>query len=179
MLSAAVVTVRPVQSPLLLTDAKSFLRVDGSALDMDVELSVASAIGDLQDMTSTFLIEQTVEIQADTFDDLAHLDVGPVTAIEAIRYRDSAGDEQLLDPSTYELVGVRLDRGIYRAAGTTLPAMRRGKGAITVALKVGYGRTATDIPPPLRWALLAMARAKFEGLPVDVAPLIVNHRIWA
>ncbi len=177
MLSAAITIGTPPAEPIEREDAKRFLRLDGDNLDGDVDMLIGAARRDIEDMTGLRLVEQTVEVRADTFSDFAHLEVGPVIRIEEIRYVDHDRQPQVLPPASYELTGAGLDRAIFAAIGATLPAMRTGRGAIVARLLVGYGGEGEALPQNLRWAMLASIRGKFEDKAVDLAPLLVNARI--
>lgn len=177
MLGEAVTVVAPASEPLTIEDAKRFLRIDTDSLDQDVAMLIGAARGDIEDITGQRLVEQTVEIGADSFADLAHLTVGPVQNVVEIRYVDLAGGRHILPTASYDLVGAGLERGIVPAIGAALPPMRSGRGAIVARLLVGYG-AQDPLPTKLRWALLAVVRGKFEEKPVDLGPMLVNARIY-
>jgi uncharacterized phiE125 gp8 family phage protein len=173
MLSAPVIVTPPAELAMTGAEARLFLRVDGNALDAEIDLIVGAAIEDIEATTGTRLIQQTVQVRADTFADLEHLHIGPVSAIAAMSYRDAAGVKQDIDPDALELTGADLDRGIE-----PIGAWPSGKASkISVDLVVGYGETGADVPTQLRWAILALIRGKFEDRFVDIEPLIVNRRI--
>lgn len=174
MLSAPVVVTPPAALPVTTEQARLFLRVDDEALDQEIALIVAAAIDDIEMVTGTRLIEQVVRIRADGFTDLEHLQVGPVSAIAALSYRDTAGVERAIAIDALELTGEDLERGIAPVVGWPTGTVSH----IAVELVVGYGATAIDVPAGLRHALLALIRGKFEDRPVDIEPLIVNRRIY-
>lgn len=177
MLSAPVLITPPAIAPLTLDEVKDFLRRDDTSLDGPLQIMIDASIGELETTTSLRLIEQTVDVRADAFADLAALNVGPISAVTELRYRDPSGVEQMVDPASYYLAGTELERGIERVPGFTLPRSQARRGAITARLAVGYG-TDLDVPQQLRWALFALIRGKFEDRTVDIEPLIVNHRIY-
>lgn len=177
MLSAPTVITAPEEEPVTLAEGKLLLRLDAASFDDDVRRRIAAARADVEQATGTRLITQTVEILADSFADLAHLQVGPVQSIAAITYQDAAGLTHTLDPTNYELFGAGLERGIRLKVGGRWPGIRAVEGAIAVRLVVGYG-AAADVPPNVRIALLALVQGGFEGVPVSIDTLIVNDRIW-
>ncbi|TCP33270.1 hypothetical protein [Sphingomonas sp. BK235] len=178
MLSEAVTVVSPAAEPVALADAKRFLRVDGDSLDLDVGMLVGAAGLEIEQMTGQRMVEQTVEVRADCFADLSHLEVAPVKRVAEIRYLDPAGVSQVLSPASYDLVGAgTLEGGIVRAIGAALPPIMARKGAIVVRLVVGY--EVGKLPPSLRWAVLALTRGKFEEKAVDLGPLLANQRVGA
>lgn len=175
MLSPAVTISDPAHEPIELEAAKRFLRIDGNAQDEDVLLLVSAARRDLEQTTGQRLIEQTVRFHADRFSDLDRLSVGPVLSIVEISY--GAGAEKTsLDLASVTLTGLGLERGIRPVPGYAWPA--RVRGPIVVDLKVGYGPTEASVPDNLRHAIFALIRGKFDDRVVDIAPLIVNDRIY-
>jgi len=177
MLGAATTIIPPEGELIAAEAAKSFLRIDGSELDSEIALTLAAAIEDLEALTGTRLLNQTIEFTADSFAELARLRVGPVREIVSITYRDNAGVGQALAAERYELFGAKLEQGIRPAGTSAWPATKAGEGMIIVRLEVGYG-AAGDVPAKLRFAALALLRGKYEDREVDVEPLIANDRIW-
>lgn len=174
----APITVTPPAGELIALDrAKSFLRVDGTELDVEIGMVAAAAVQDLEDMTGLRLLNQRVSVTADGFADLARFQVGPIRAIASIAYRDPAGTEQLLAAERYALAGAALEQGATPVGGPW-PATRAEPRAITVTLDVGYGAAEADVPAKLKFAAFALMRAKYEQEAVDVGPLIANHRFW-
>lgn len=161
-----------------LETVKQFLKVDGEDQDAEIELTIAAAQADLEATTGLKLIDQSFLVTVDSFSELDHLQVGPVTAIEEIAYDDAAGTEQLLAANVYELFGSGLDRGVRPAFGQSWPTVRPARAAVRAKLRVGYGPDVRSVPTNLRHALLALIRGKLEDRSVDIEPLIVNTRIW-
>jgi len=173
VLGSPVTITAPAVEALELDAAKRFLRLDGSSLDEDVRMLVAAARGDVENRTGLRLINQVVEVLADNFDDLAALNVGPVQSIAEIRFVPTDGAEQAMNAATYRLTGAGLERGIVSIGGT----LRTGQGFYRARLNVGFGDAPSDIPPELRWAMLALVSGKFNDKPIDIEPHIVNQRI--
>jgi uncharacterized phiE125 gp8 family phage protein len=177
LLGAPVLVTAPTAELITIDQAKAFLRVDGHEQDVEIGMLAAAAVGDVEDDTGLRLLNQTVKVTADSFEDLAHLRVGPVRAIASISYRDAGGNDQVLAPERFELFGGPFEQGV-RAVGSSWPAIGAGGALIEVGLDVGYGDTAAEVPAKLRFAAFAKLRGKFEDVEVDVEPLIANHRFW-
>jgi len=176
------ITVTPAAAePILLADAKEYLRIDAGDTGFDSELAVhiSSARERAEVTTGTRLITQVVEVRADSFADLAHLPIGPVQTLDEIRYLDSAGAEQLLDPLLYELQGAELNRAVAPAIGTSWPSAYVRAGAVRVVLTVGYGDDGAAVPPAIMIAMLREIRAVFDDTSFDIEPLLRSFRIWA
>ncbi|BBF70194.1 head-tail connector protein [Sphingomonas bisphenolicum] len=174
MLSAPTVIIAPTAKLVTLPEACAYLRLEEGSLDTEIEGYIASAISDIERMTSTRLAPQTVDILADRFSDLAHLAIGPVQSVTSIRYQNQDGDSFDLDETIFELFGAHLDRGIRLRAGATWPAVRSVTAVITIRLVVGY----PILPAHLKRALLDAIRQQFDGSPVDLFTATINDRIW-
>jgi uncharacterized phiE125 gp8 family phage protein len=175
--SAPIVITPPAVEPIERSAAKQFLRIDDVDQDLEVDMMIAAARGDLEDATGQRLINQTVKVLADSFAELEHLQVGPVQAITGVTYEDVAGTTQTLDPATYEVFGAGLECGVRRKVGASWPTARAAKGAIAVTLTVGYGADGSAVPQNLIFAIYALLRGKVDDVPVSIDTLIVNDRI--
>lgn len=189
--SAAVTTAAPAAEPITLDQAKEFVSIDPAEDEFDTLLTgfIAAARGHLQSVTGTRLVEQTVELQADSWTDLAHLPIGPVSAVASIAYDDAEGAEQAVAGTVYELTGSGLSRGIRLQVDQSWPTdKRQATGSIRVTLTVGY----ETVPPELETALLLMVSDQFAfresgavGMTaasirssMSIDALTANHRIW-
>jgi len=176
--SAAVTITPPAAEPIDTETAKVFLRIDGDDQDAEIAVYVAGARAEVERVTSTRLIEQTVELSADSFADLDHLPIGPVISVTSVAFRDSAGAPTTIDSAVYERFGAGLENGIRPVPGATWPGAGTMKGAITVRLVVGYGASIDALPADLVLALYKVLRAEAEGTPAALDEQLVNHRIW-
>lgn len=154
---------------------RDFLRIDGEALDVEISGYLAASAGEIEQATGVRLGTQVVEVLADRWSDLEHLHVGPVRAIEAVKYQDREGAMQELDEGTLELFGAELDQGIRPAFRRSVPRVRSAEAVIAVQLEVGLD----PVPQPILWALLLMCRAKMDGVAADVDHLLLGYRINA
>lgn len=183
MWSKPVTIEAPAVEPILLNQAKQYLRLDEDEDGFASELGVhiAGARGHIEAITSTRMIRQTVEIQTDSFDDLERLPIGPVLSIAGVSYRDGSGAMHALDTEQLDLVGSGLEVGIQLRAGrwpSLARAFRPSKGRVKVQLVVGYGDDGSTIPESVRIGMLLQIRALFDGGEVDLDRWIVNDRIY-
>jgi uncharacterized phiE125 gp8 family phage protein len=169
--------VAPEDTAVTLQQAKQFLRMDSPVFDAELATHVAGACGQIEAITGTRFIEQTVLLRAGSFRDLELLPIGPVQDVTDIAYLDAAGGVQTLDPDTYELFGAGLEKGLRPAAGGAWPSTRGAADAVRVTAIVGYGASA-DVPDAVRTAIFLTIKALFEGNPIDVDSWLVNDRIW-
>jgi uncharacterized phiE125 gp8 family phage protein len=174
MWSSPVTSTPLTAEPIELDAAKEFLRLDDDSFDGQVADLIAGARAEVEAITGTRLVEQSIALRADSFADLARLPIGPVTAATQILYLDVDAEEQLLDGDAFELFGEGLERGIRPVVGAQWPLAASRFGAVKVVMTVGYA----ELPRDLRVVLLRMIRGLFDDKPVDPTPLLTNHRIW-
>jgi uncharacterized phiE125 gp8 family phage protein len=174
MLGAPVTITPPTGELIPIESARSYLRVDGDAFDDELGMLSAASVQDLEEMTGLRLLNQTLTVVADTFEDLAQLRVGPVRSVTSIAYEDWLGGEHIVPADSYRLSGAALEQGILPIGSWPVAA----EGSIVLTLEVGYGALAADVPAKLRYAAYALLRGKHEEQPVDVEPLIANSRFW-
>jgi len=194
----AITTTPPAVEPLTLAAAKQFLRIDADLTSFDIEVgaAIAGARGEVEDFTGSRLITQEVSLQADRWEDLAHLPIGPVQELLSLSWRRRDTEDAEIDLSTVERFGGTVGQGIRPTAGNRWPdehwqdlgyrcewgdsrARRDREGLIiTVGLRVGYGADATALPASLNVALLLAARGIYDDKPVDLSSRLGSHRIW-
>lgn len=176
----AVTVTQPEVEPVTLAAAKQYLRIDAADESFDDEIAtfIASSRADVESICNTRLITQEVLLQAGSFYDLEHLPIGPVQSIDAVNYVDSAGTEQLLPDTDYELVAGALDSQIVLVGRTSWPTLADRRDGVRVTATVGYGDAGTDLPRDLYFVVLQAIRAKFDGRELAIEHMLVNHRIW-
>ena len=189
--SAPVTIAEPASEPVTLEEAKEFLSIAADETEFDALIGafIGAAREQIEAVTGTRLVEQSVELRADGWSDLLHLPTGPVSAIEAVSYVDGDGVLQVVDAGSYEMGGAGLSQMITTTAGSSWPSgARRAQGSIHVRLTVGYAK----LPRPLWTAMLLMVGDLFAfretavtgtvaaKIPVSttVEAMLTNHRIW-
>ncbi|GEM_PF-672697 len=171
----------PEAEPVTLEEAKEFLAIDAGEDGFDAMLTglIPSAREGIETECSIRMVEQSVRVRCGEWSDLGHLPIGPVTAVEHLRFEDSSGASQLVDAQTYELFGEDLDKGIRPAAGQQWPSgLRAASGSIEVQLTVGY----ETLPMRLWTAVLQLVAAMFEqreGDPAPAMPHLINYRVYS
>lgn len=186
----AVVSEEAAVEPLSLDAAKRQCKVDGADSDGDLTDYIAAARANVEAMTGTRLITQTLDLYCDGFDDLSRLPVAPVQSITEITYVDGDGATQTLDPAIYEARLFGLSPKILLAYGRAWPTTREGS-LVTVTAVVGYGDAGEDVPQDVAHALKLLVSQWFDNrapinvgnivndLPNTVPALLANHRIYS
>lgn len=169
---ALVVTSPPSLEPVSLDEVKAHLRIDGvqddvllSSLILTSRLHVEAALG-------LSLITQgqkwTLDWWPDHGDGAVELPVRPVQSVTAINIRDASGTANAVSGDLYELDGACAPARLLRKAGEW-PRPGKKHNGIEIDLLTGYGAVASDVPEPIRLALLQLVAHWYEHRdPVEI-----------
>lgn len=175
-----VTIVEPVDEPVTLSEAKEYLRIDSSddSFNGEIERYIAASRSEVEYLTSTRMITQTVTVLGSGFADLLALSIGPVQSVSSIKYVDTQGVEQTLAAENYELVGSGLQQSVQLTIGNSWPTVRYRPDTVRMTAVVGYGVAGADLPADVHFAILRLIRAKFDDVAIELGRSLVNHRIW-
>lgn len=178
--------------PVSLQEAKLHLRVityptDVAAHPEDALIGalITTARTECENRIQRSLIETTWTLTLDTFPrcDFVRLQRGPIISLGSIKYIDTDGAQQTLDPATYRLSGHLVE------PVDSWPATEARLGAVEIVYTAGYGTTAADVPAPIKsWILLALGdlyanRERSAERPVVAQGfadfLLDEYKVWA
>lgn len=145
----AKVTVAPANLPVTVDEVRARLRIDAADDESDVELLIGAATDHVEKYCNTPLVSRTVEVKCDSFADMAYLPVAPVSAMTSIVYTDTAGAEQTLPDTVYELRADGLVASVVLKPTQVWPTVQ-ANSRITVTATVGYA----EVPPAVKHAIL-------------------------
>ncbi len=159
------ITTAPDQEPVTLEDAKLHLRVDHDVEDVLITRYIRSARLWVEDYTHRKLITQTAELTLPDFPRRAiRLPFGKCSAVQSIKYFDSAGVQQTLTgPTSGSPSGTDYQEDFSSDEGAIVappvdddwPAAQTDRLApVTVQYDVGYGPDGADVPDSFITALL-------------------------
>lgn len=179
-------TVAPATPVITTADAKTFLRVDGSDEDTQIDLWVDSATRQIEGFLRRALITQTWRLKLDRFgrhsldsqlnrlgpgvhniprsvisgQDFIQLARMPIQSITSITTYDTDDSSSVFSSSNY---GLDTDNGrVYLNSGSVWPTALRDHNAIEIVYVAGYGDAATDIPSPIRQGIYAQLAKIYE-----------------
>jgi len=190
---APTITVQPANEPVSLDEAKAQCRVDGTADDTALTAYIASARNYVEAYTGTALVSRTITAKCDSFADFTRVPVAPLGAVSSVAYVDSAGADQTLATSVYDVRSDGLTASLALKADQAWPTIQTGS-RITVTATAGYA----TVPPSIKHAILllvslwfdnrsplsSVTRAAPEGsiipeVPHAVESLLANYRSFA
>jgi uncharacterized phiE125 gp8 family phage protein len=145
----------PTVEPLLLSEAKRWLRVDHDDDNQLIAGLIKAARERVEARTGRALLAQTWRIVMDQWpgDARVALPIMPVLSVTAVRVADNAGLFNVIATAGYVL-DVRLDPAILTLSQIVPPGRQRG--GIEIDVIVGYGVIPLDCPESLRQAMLLM-----------------------
>jgi uncharacterized phiE125 gp8 family phage protein len=206
----------PTAEPIDLASTKLHLRVTNSAEDAYISRLITACRDHGEYYTRRSWMPQTLALVMDRFPwagargHLGGLGLGvgstalirverpPVTAITSITYYDEAGDQQTLDPSTYQVDLPRGPRAQYariRPVGDTVwpDTERRRLDAVTVTYQAGYALAgsppASTVPAELIQGMFLMIgelyKTRTESVNDYMTPALrpaqnlwASYRVW-
>lgn len=172
-------TTAPSTEPVSRTEAKNHLRVDTTANDSLIDALITAAREYVEMTTGRSLITQTWKFYLDQFplsELLFHewysylgiranriiLPRPPLQSVSSIEYVDSNGNTQTLSSSEYRVDTVSEPPRITEAQDTSWPFTDNVTNAVTITYVAGYGNNASDVPQPIRQAILLLIGAWYE-----------------
>jgi uncharacterized phiE125 gp8 family phage protein len=146
------IVITPPEPFVELDTAKAHLRVTDDTEDTLIAAYIAAACGHIDGPAGWLnraIGQQTLEMRGSFFTgcDWA-LPFPPVTSVISVKYLDSDGAEQTLDPDQYDVRG----NVVARAYGTSWPSSRSTAETVRVRYEAGY----EVIPPAIIAATLLM-----------------------
>jgi len=175
---ALVLTSAPVVEPVTLSEAKAHLRVDGAAEDTLIGSLILTSRLHIETALGLALITQGWRLSLDAWPEGRELELPlrPLQAVREVRVFSADNMSSLVPAETYlvDLAGVP-PRLVRRGAMWIAPG--RPAGGIEIDFTAGYGDAASDVPAPLRQALLMLVAHWYEhrepvelGSPVAAVP---------
>ena len=161
---ALILTAGPAVEPVALADAKAHLRIDGTDEDALLGSLIVTSRLHVEALTSLALIMQSWSYFIDTWprSPSVKLPLRPVQSIAAVRIYDRNAVVTTLDPETYLLDGTTTPARLVRQDGVAWPHPRRVANSIEIAFTAGFGNAATDVPAPIRQAIMLLIAHWYE-----------------
>jgi Phage gp6-like head-tail connector protein len=173
----------PSIEPVTLTQAKAFLRVDGTDEDDLISLLMTSARRMAEEYTQRAFITQTWELTMDGFScadpdaffpgtvmlpatfalgggQSVNLGHGPIQTVNSITTYDTDNSATVIDSAVYRLdaPGERLVLNDNQQWPTNL----RSQDVVVVNYDCGYGDDGGDVPEPIVQAIIQQVAAMYE-----------------
>ncbi len=174
-------TSPPALEPVTLAEAKAHLKLDTTDDDALVNTLITAARARAEWHTGRALVTQGWTLWLDSWSQPLTIPLPPLQTVTALTLYARDGTARAADPATYSV-----DRAGNRIVFTepcTPPTDLRSFNAVAVDFVAGYGDAATDVPAPLREAILELIAFLYENrgeapadLPLDGLALLAPYR---
>lgn len=153
------VTIAPAVEPVTDEEVSLQAKLDEDTTEADLRaIYIPAARERVENRIQQSLITQTRVMKLDYFPRCGHFDIpmGPVQSV-VITYTDEDGNPQTLNANDYWVDTRRVTIKNYWPGTYTMP------NAVTVTYVAGFGALATDVPAPLRTAILMRVTHMIEN----------------
>lgn len=178
----------PAIEPVSLADAKSWLREDRVEEDELIQALIVAARMTLEAYTRRFFVAQSWRLVFDCWPTSVassatlRIPFAPFQSVAAIRVFDASDAPQSLNAATYRAPNSTEGGRISFTSAPAAPG--RVSDGIEIDFDVGYGALASDVPQPLRQAILTLVAhwrehrgdSGDDALPRTVAQLAAPFR---
>jgi len=173
----------PAIEPVTVSEAKEHLRVDGTVEDVLISSLIVTSRLHIEAALGLALITQSWKLVLDAWptEGVLRMPLRPVKTVSAVRVFAADGTSEVVDPVRYfvDTVG-EPPRVIGNAGGIPVPG--RPLNGIEVDFDAGYGSAVSDVPSPIRHAVLLLVAHWFEHRdPIEIGsssvtiPASVSH----
>lgn len=154
----------PSTTPITLATAKLHLKVDDNADDALISTLIDVATEWCQNRIGQQFITATRRLYLDGFPcDEIVLPYPPAATVSSITYVDYAGNSQTWTASLYQTDLVTKPARIRPAWAQVWPNTRGDLNSVAVNYTCGYGATPSDVPAPIRQAMLLLIGHLYEN----------------
>lgn len=187
---ATILITPPAIEPVSVADIKASARIDDASLDAQITALIPAFRLAAEHETRRKMITQTVELVLDAFPS-SHIDLTlpDAQSITSIKYLDSAGVEQTLSGTVYQIDADSTPSRALLKFGQSWPTTQDVPNAVRVRFTVGYGPAAADVPSNSRlWITAHVCQAldnpgALDAQQVKTLPyldrLLDAERVWA
>jgi uncharacterized phiE125 gp8 family phage protein len=176
----------PAVEPVTLDEAKAHLKVDTTDDDALIASLITAARARAEWHTGRAFITQSWTLSLDAWPCAGAVEIPlpPLQAVTTITTYASNDAATVLDPSLYQVDAASSPARIALKQGVTLPVGLRALNAVQIAFSAGYGDAESNVPAPLREAILDLIANAYANrgdtsgeLPLDALALLAPYRI--
>lgn len=181
----AILTTPPAVEPVTLAEAKAHLRVGHADEDAFISNLISAARRHIEALTGLCFITQTWSCYRDCWPDAPAVDLllSPVQSVATVNIYGEDDVAAPLDAAHYVLDAASRPARLALRPSRIWPLPGRATNGIEIVLIAGFGAAGSDVPQPLRQAILQLTAHWYSHrgetsapLPLDVMPLIAPFR---
>jgi len=154
----------PTVEPVSLKETKNHLKVDSDDDNALISALITTARQMAEKETGRAFITQTWEMFLDSVSSEIEIPKPPLQAAGlVITVIDGAGDETVVEATTYDIDASENSRGRVRPKSGCVWPTHRGFASFIIEFKAGYGDTADKVPEIARQAILQIIGHLYEN----------------
>lgn len=153
--------VPPAALAVSMELARASARVDGTDLDLELQQAIRAHTETAEHLTGRAFINQTWRVTLDAFPDSIRLDMAPIVQVDYVKFYDTNGVLQTLDPQDYMLDKASEPGYIVPAPGRAWPVTAAHINAVEVQYVAGYGPDEATVPAAIKDYILARVGEQF------------------
>ncbi len=173
---ALVLTSGPASEPVTVAEAKAHLRLDGNAEDLLIASLILTSRLHIEAAMGLALITQSWQLILDRWPSWPEvpMPLRPIQSITSVNVLAADGAAETMAASGYILDQHGWPPRLIRT-GVSWPAPGRVAGGIEIAFTAGYGAEASDVPAPIRQALLMLVAHWYEHRdPIEIGSTVIT-----
>jgi uncharacterized phiE125 gp8 family phage protein len=159
-----ILTSPPAVEPVTLAEAKAHSRVTDAAEDGLISTLIAAARQRCEAATSLAFISQGWSVFRDGFPDGAELELPlwPIISVGTVKLFGEDDVPATVDPAHYFVDKVARPARLVLRSSRIWPRPGRVANGVEIQATAGFGTAASDVPQPLREAILKLVACWFE-----------------
>jgi len=176
----------PAIEPVTLEEAKAHLKVDSIDDDALITELISAARARAEWHTGRAFVTQSWMLWIDRWPSCRPIEIPlpPLQSVSSVTVYPPDDGATVLDPATYQVDAESSPARLALKTNTTPPTNLRAMNAIAIAFTAGYGDAASDVPAPIREAILELIAFAYENrgeamasFPLDALALLASFRI--
>lgn len=175
----------PAVEPLTVQEVKDHLRIvdDGNVVEDALLEGLITAVRHHMDgwegVLRRQLITATWDFSLPEFPPIKtyiELPLAPVQSITSVSYIDANGATQIWDNSKYQLSDDLTSHPLLHLGyGESWPGTRDEPDSVTIRFVAGYGESGSDVPGPIRAAMLLLIGHLYNNRELSVTGTIITE----
>lgn len=176
----------PAAEPVTLDEAKAHLKVDTADDDALIGTLIAAARSRAEWHTGRAFLTQSWKLSLDAWPCAGGIEIPlpPLQAVTSITTYALNDTATVLDPSLYQVDTASAPGRVALRFGVVPPVDLRRINAVEIAFTAGYGSAESDVPAPIREAILEFVANAYTNrgdtageLPLDALALLAAYRV--
>jgi len=177
-------TTPPAVEPVTLDDAKAHLKVDTTDDDALITSLISAARARAEWHTGRAFVTQSWTLWLDGWPGIIEIPLPPLQSVASVTAYALDDSATVLDAATYQVDTASSPARLTLKPTTAPPAALRRINAIAVAFTAGYGDAGSDVPAPVREAILKIVANFYVNrgdtaavTPAEALALLAPYRI--